>query len=484
MSALVPTGAPEPLSSSTIISSIRSTTAAPSSLSDMQGEHGGAPIGIEDKDASPLPMKRLEAMVDLLFDPNIVQLSHRRAIINCARYVSASIEESFKKAAKTQDPPNITFHKRFHKDFSVDMGPYLTLFSPIFEEEDDDEALGLVSVMHPVVGTTTSKVVPAPRRLGNYFQIMLWHRCISDLISLYHRVQTRHLDSACFNQNTTRRRYSSRKVSVVGGQDQSSRRRRDSTASLTSDYPFCCNAHSLVFTTQYPFSFVPYSVRVHIRRLVQKVQSVSNRSVLSAALGTGQGENAGSRQKVHYTGPASKLKFCDGSLRSSTSRVAISDSKHSYEGTAYDEEEVLVHRRYRIEEQIRQDSRDKQELLALCHMACGLFLTEDHRSPNAPTTIMSLLRQGSPWNKGVWQEGEWRHAAIDLCPKSSNKATTSNLSMGSDQATKDQGRWQRICLATIEFLAHENLTWGGNRTNAELSRLRATGNESAWIYYE
>ncbi|KAF9951082.1 hypothetical protein BGZ72_007321 [Mortierella alpina] len=110
-------------------------------------------------------MERLDAMVDLLFDPNIVQLSHRRAIINCARYVSASIEESFKKAAKTQDPPNITFHKRFHKHFSVDMGPYLTLFSPIFEEEDDDEGLGLVSIMQPVVGTGESKVIAAPRRL-------------------------------------------------------------------------------------------------------------------------------------------------------------------------------------------------------------------------------------------------------------------------------------------------------------------------------
>ncbi|KAF9984901.1 hypothetical protein BGZ75_003532 [Mortierella antarctica] len=459
----------------------------------MQGEHGEeAPInGIEDKDASPLPMERLDAMVDLLFDPNIVQLSHRRAIINCARYVSASIEASFKRVAKTQDLPNNWLHKRFHKHFSVDLGPYLTLFSSTLEEEEEeDDGLGPVTVMHPVVGTTTSKGISAPRRLGNYFQVMLWHRCISDLISLYHRVQTRHMDSAaaaCCSQHT-RRRHSSRKVSTVcRHQDPSTRRRRDSTAataaaSLTSDYPFCCNAHSLVFTTQYPFSFVPYSVRVHIRRLVQKVQSVSNRSsILSAALGGGsiggQGENAGPRQKVQYTGPASKLKFCDGSF------LRASNPKHSYEGTAYDEDEVLVHRRYRIEEQIRQDSRDKQELLALCHMACGLFLTEDHRSPNAPTTIMSLLRQGSPWGKGVWQEGEWRHAAIDLCQRS-NKATTSNLSMGSDQAVKDQGRWQRICLATIEFLAHESLTWGGNRTNAELSRLRATGNESAWIYYE
>ncbi|KAF9287342.1 hypothetical protein BGZ68_001951 [Mortierella alpina] len=478
---LVPTAAPESLSSaSSLTPLIRSTTAAPSSLSVMQGQQGEAPVEIEDKNASPLPMERLDAMVDLLFDPNIVQLSHRRAIINCARYVSASIEESFKRATETQDPPNPKFHKRFHHHFSVDMGPYLTLFSPVIEEEEDDgEGFGLVSIMPPVVGTTKSKVIAAPRRLGNYFQVMLWHRCISDLISLYHRVQARHMDSTCCSQHTRPRNHA-RKVSAVCCQYPSTMR---TATPMASDYPFCCNAHSLVFTTQYPFNFVPYSVRVHIRRLVQKVQSVSNRNILSAALSGGQGENASPRQKVQYTGPANKLKFCDGSPRSSTTKAAMMDSKHPHEGAAYDENEVLVHRRYRIEEQIRRDSRDKQELLSLCHMACGLFLTEDHRSPNAPTTIMSLLRQGSPWSKGVWQEGEWRHAAIDLYQKG-NKATTSNLSTGFDQAVKDQGRWQRICLATIEFLAHENLTWGGNRTNAELSRLRATGNESAWIYYE
>ncbi|KAF9946365.1 hypothetical protein BGZ70_003258, partial [Mortierella alpina] len=308
-SALIPATASESLSTSTVSSLIRTSTAAHSSLSVMQVEQGDAPMEIEAKDASPLPRERLDAMVDLLFDPNIVQLSHRRAIINCARYVSASIEESFKRAAKTQDPPNLTFHRNFHRHFSVAMGPYLTLISPILEDEDEeDEGLGLVSITHPAIGTTKSKVIPAPKRLVNYFQIMLWHRCISDLISLYHRVQTRHMDSACCSQNT-RHRSSSRRISTVGCRDPSTTRRRDSVASLASDYPFCCNAHSLVFTTQYPFSFVPYSVRVHIRRLVQKVQSVSNRSVLSSALGGGPGESAGPRQKVQYTGPATKLKF-------------------------------------------------------------------------------------------------------------------------------------------------------------------------------
>ena len=168
----------------------------------------------------------------------------------------------------------------------------------------------------------------------------------------------------------------------------------------------------------------------------------------------------------------------------------------------------------------------KKELLSLCHTACGLFMIRSfrHHTASPPAkTIMALLRQGSPWSKGVWREGEWRHAPIDLEHDADEVAMSRRLegeikyriernssqqrSPGAAESTirerlrqlfnlsafhgregeddvVEQGTWQRLCLATIQFLVDERLAWGGNDINVELSKLRSSSNASAWFYHE
>lgn len=181
----------------------------------------------------------------------------------------------------------------------------------------------------------------------------------------------------------------------------------------------------------------------------------------------------------------------------------------------------LVLRRLRLQERIRQDNLVKQELLSLCHMACGLFVIRASPNTPRPRTIMTHLRQGSPWQKGVWREGQWRYAPIDLdhdldeaamshrldleqqtaegLPRWNNSATLSevrarldglfNFSEGyhgieGEDDINDQGPWQKLCLATIQFLIDEHLEWAGGTKSEELNRLRVTEHTDAWYYYE
>jgi hypothetical protein len=181
------------------------------------------------------------------------------------------------------------------------------------------------------------------------------------------------------------------------------------------------------------------------------------------------------------------------------------------------EEETLVYQRYRMEERVRQDNLVKQELLSLCHMACGLFLSDDHRhfplvltlhhqqaelSSQSTPTIMTLLREQGPWSKGVWREGEWRRSPVQMDDEIDEISMQqqqhhqhqlhqqgSSPSPLGGSATRvefadDQGPWQKLCLATIDFLSSDSLYWGGNQTNAELSKLRATNLANTWIYHE
>ncbi|KAI8355945.1 hypothetical protein B0O80DRAFT_448349 [Mortierella sp. GBAus27b] len=432
------------------------------------------------KQATDLPLERFGAVVDLIFDPNIVPLNHRRAIINCARYVSASIDESYTKTANTQDPSNSTFHAQFLAKHSVSTGPYLTVFSPIPGEA---ESLELSPRERTPAESIRSTIITPPRRLHNYFQVMLWQRCLSDLITLYNRVQSRHVDGPS-NKTPYRRITYCQELNFAG-----------SSASISADMsPFCCKAHSLVFTTQYPFSFVPYSFRVHFRRMARKVQSVSNKSVWSNAFGEHRERGVSPRRRIQYTGPVGKLRFCDGATSYQTQNSAPTSPSSPKQHAADDDDEFLIQRRFRVDERTRQDNLIKQELLALCHMACGLFLADD-RSTNPPPTLMSLLRQGSPWHKGVWREGEWQHSPIEVVrqrPHSRSHSSSQEIHWaaamntgdhGSKSDSKDMGRWQKLCIATIQFLAHEDLAWGGNRTNKELSDLRATSNATSWSYY-
>ncbi|KAF9912644.1 hypothetical protein BX616_010286 [Lobosporangium transversale] len=450
-------------------------------------------------DLETIPMDRFETMVDLIFDPNIVQLNHRRAIINCARYVSASIDETFSKAVNTQTPQNPTFHTAFLSQHTVYTGPYLTIFTPVLYDGEGHE---LSPTQRALTGGTKSLTIAPPRRLHNYFQMMLWYRCLSDLISLYNRIQDRHIDHVLNSQQSstdTIEAGSYLTSNAVCCQESTLLRENNSLPSdLSAVYPFCCKAHSLIFTTQYPSSIVSYSIRTQLRRIVRKVQAVSQKGSWSSAfsgLVFTQDERSLAttpstpRRSIQYTGPTKKLHLCD---RLYGYQRQQQEQQQNRRGSRREEEErELEQRRYRVEETARQDNLTRQELLALCHMACGLFLANE-QSVDAPPTIMSLLRQGSPWVKGVWRDGEWKHDSIDLQQPGSNqqKTNSSNSNSNNDQSfvsvgsDKDMGKWQKLCLSTIQFLAHEELSWGGNRTNSELSRLRATSNPTTWVYHE
>ncbi|KAF9155326.1 hypothetical protein BG015_010258 [Linnemannia schmuckeri] len=483
----------------------------------------------------PLPMDRFQAMVDLLFDPNIVYLNHRRAIINCARYVSASIADYFKEALSTKDPLDPVFHATFLKQYTVRTGPYLAVFLYDSGAEDngndDEDGLPLGPSTQPRTSQRSTLVAP-PSRLQKYFQVMLWHRCMSDLIALYNRIQRLHVHVA--SSSSSKKSTSSEPLEpmpesnkAVCCQDMPTSIPSPTTSPVMQEtYPFCCNAHSLVFTTHYPASIpIPYPIRQKFRRMAQKLQTKN----LWAVVLQGHGANAAQWEEspigrhIQYTGSTEKLQFCNGFARpispatmaavvASGSTTSPSSSIHKQRREMDDEELVL--RRHRIEERIRQDTLMKQELLSLCLMACGLFMV-DGRSRHIPPTLMSLLRRYGPWDKGVWREEEWRQSAIDLSSgagseeeaggahrKKKSLSSPSSLNFSSlrggvaavdgvktegaakDDNKNERGPWQNLCIAAIQFMAHENLTWGGATGNEELSRLRVTINSSQWIYHE
>ncbi|KAF9430189.1 hypothetical protein BGZ94_007973 [Podila epigama] len=483
----------------------------------------------------PLLMERFQSMVDLIFDPCLVPLSYRRAIINCARYVSADIDKIFPNAIETTilrvEPLEPVLLAHFTKICTIQLGPYLSMLTP---NQFDEDGLELSLRAQQRLERTATSTIEPPKRLVNYFQMMLWHRCMHDLIVIYNKLQDRHTRSFEVSSSSVKQQKSSTTTTAAAAsslqpkppvccQDTAVSSSLSSTPTVPfSTYPFCCEAHSLVFTSPYPTSMVPYPLRLRFRRMAQKVQTVSQHALWLMAMG-GMGQRAGSglsssfnmdtmppdQNVIRNLGANNKIRFCNGSVHPpmiSTSDNAISghqQRQQSQHNPCQHDDEASLQRRYEIEERIRQDNKIKQELLGLCHMACGLFLIHTstihqhlhhhRRSPDAPPTIMSLLRYGSPWKKGIWREGEWRHDPIELGQASPTTMASGDSSRqhGSGRAKKngqanlaDQGPWQKMCIATIQFLAHEDLAWGGSRTNAELSRLRATSEANAWVYHE
>ncbi|KAF9081804.1 hypothetical protein BGX23_000424 [Mortierella sp. AD031] len=488
---------------------------------------------------------RFQAMVDLLFDPNIVFLNHRRAIINCARYVSASIADYFKEALSTKDPLDPTFHSAFLRRYTVRTGPYLAVFLYSDESDDDDNNNNVndgldhpppppptqppIQPMAPPRGVGSTLVAP-PCQLQMYFQVMLWHRCMSDLIALYNRIQRLHVDvppslkKAKESSSLEPLEPIAQPNKAVCCQDLPNipLSAEPTSPVMAEAYPFCCNAHSLVFTTHYPASvLIPSPIRQKFRRMAQKLQSKNLWAAVLQGHGTNivQWEEFPMGRHVQYTGSTEKLQFCNGMARPESPATmaaaatiasgseSSSSSSHKQRRDVDDEE--LLQRRYRIEERIRQDTLVKQELLSLCLMACGLFMI-DGQSRYVSPTLMSLLRRYGPWEKGVWREGEWRRSAIETSPwtgpeegrfkrkksMSPSPSLTFSTTRGGaaegrqtdgtakDDNTNERGPWQNLCIAVIQFLAHENLTWGGATGNEELSRLRVTINSTQWIYHE
>ncbi|GJJ72191.1 hypothetical protein EMPS_04548 [Entomortierella parvispora] len=512
----------------------------------------------------PLPLKRFQAIVNLLFDPNLVVLHHRRAVINCARYVTASIEDGFGKASKTQDPVDAVFAEKMHQDCSVVLGPFLHILSPVIIVQTSNSLSS--SAPNASVRRTRQSVVKPPTRMSNYFQLMLWHRCLSDLVALYNRIQQHHSARPTLadpsrmpivlptplveplQQLPPPSNVSSASLSAT---PQAPRSRSNSSNS----YPCSCASHSTAFASQYPYTIVPNVVRNRFRQAIQRLWLASmpqrrrhrphRRPLLCLPFASSVSEELNAGDSVRRTRRDSRSKdtsdpkqrSCPHGVHGAVNAMTESasptveneemDWEHQQQQQQQQqeqqqeqlrralEEEALVYQQYRSEERIRQDNLLKQELLSLCHMACGLFLSDDNRSSplvqalNRPQelhsarmtpTIMTLLREQGPWSKGVWREGEWRRSpvqvedeideiTINLHQQQQQSSSVSSCSSSSSRANKtestdDQGPWQRLCLATIDFLSSESLYWGGNQTNAELSKLRAASLANAWIYHE
>ncbi|KAG0039197.1 hypothetical protein BGZ82_009348 [Podila clonocystis] len=434
-------------------------------------------------------LDRLHSVTNMLYDHHLTRLEHRRAIINCARYVSARVDEVF--GAVIQEPDST-----LTRAYSVSLEPYLTVVASGYEEDEEQK-----------------DVIPPPSQLTSSFQVMLWHRCLSDLIALYSSIQSRHVADKKSVSRRIRSMPTLPTLQELPGHKH--HHQGDRTA-----YPFCCSAHSLVFA-QPSYKTAPVKIREIARRTVQVLRNVSLKSFWAS-----DPEVDLARRNIQPV-LGSKLRFChqeqkqdrlpkhpflrkslprrssDSDLETTQRRSQLRQLKKQAGGES----------RATIEDRSRLDTLKKQELLSLCHMACGLFLAGD-RDPETGPSLTALLRSGSPWNKGVWHEGEWHKSPIAdmrvdvgdhfLPTHSSSRRGQSGhttrsgkrirskleglLSLtksrrGDDDESEEQGRWQRLCLAAIRFLAHEELSWGGNKRNVELSHLKIANHSDAWTYH-
>lgn len=529
------------------------------------------------------------SIVQLLFDSNFVDLVYRRAIINCARYMTAKFDSCFAYGLRVNGRVvlDTDYYDYDPKDYSVKIGPHLSMHldfkSP---RSSSDEA-----PKQPCNDEELNIIFP-PRRLQSTLQVMLWRRCLTDLIGVYNRIQELHNSP------------------VVIGAASSAHDHGSKNHELDDQANLCHHQKQTVEQQQRP-------IGRGFRKMIHRIRSVAKKRphhtggngrekrVLFAHRGASswslpasfapgstttwsQTTSASSfddvsRQQVQQLSPCSfseRQSPYQQRRRSSESseptnhlgdifRVKKSDI-HNFRLCALSLENRQLQRRARMKERIRRETMLKEELLGLCHMACGLFLVRGQRPPEegGPRSIMTLLRQGSPWNKGVWRVGEWQHAPLDLdhdldetvmahryhlereyrqletvavsqrrwssydpayasysssLASSSSSSSHSSISFATgtpatntvtdcdstnasdtneyasisdllallpaNTTTKQddtigRGVWQSLCLETIKFLIDDNLAWGGNDPNHELSKLKATLHEEAWYYHE
>ncbi|KAF9945386.1 hypothetical protein BGZ70_003830, partial [Mortierella alpina] len=481
----------------------------------------------------PLPMAHFQAMTNILFDTSLVQLQHQRALINCARYITSSIERSFEKTIRTSGSLHPHQHSLLVKSYSVAIGPFLTMDASHIVPVDTTKP-------PPTQEPAVFNCVQPPRFLDSYFQMMIWHRCLKDLIALFNRVQKLHTRAAVTHLRpvSLAARHSHCPVAPHISQEPT----------WTPVYSFCCPAHSPESASANRPSnpSVPCDLSQNVRRAVCRFRCASSREGASLPYppsqravapmlsnvkahcctgGSGPSQNVAGHQETKDNHKESECPIALLLEEDERQRARELEERQKRQEREMEEENLVV-RRFMMEERIRQDTLMKQELLSLCHTACGLFMVRSfrHHIADPPAkTIMTLLRQGSPWNKGVWREGEWRHAPIDVdhdadevamsrrleneikyrMERNSNQQRSPvvaestirerlkhlfNISAfhgreGEDDVA-EQGTWQRLCLATIQFLADERLAWGGNEINVELSKLRSSSNASAWFYHE
>ncbi|KAK3814381.1 MAG: hypothetical protein J3Q66DRAFT_411969 [Benniella sp.] len=133
----------------------------------------------------PLPMDRFGSLVNVMFDSNLVSLNHRRAFINCARYMAAEIELSFGGLVNTITPRDTLDCTTFMDNSKVNIGPYLRVLVPFDEDQDAGTPLDQ-RALRP------DTFVSPPRELSGYIQVMLWSRCLHGLVALYNQIHERH----------------------------------------------------------------------------------------------------------------------------------------------------------------------------------------------------------------------------------------------------------------------------------------------------
>ncbi|KAF9930305.1 hypothetical protein FBU30_000651 [Linnemannia zychae] len=528
-----------------------------------------------------LTKERFWSIVQVFFDSNLVNLAYRRAIINCARYVTAKFDSCFAYGLRIDGRVvlDTDYYDYDRREYSVNIGPHLALYPDTKsikicppKQSDNFEKLSIVS---------------PPRRIQSTFQAMLWYRCLTDIIGVYNRIQELH-------NNPT----------IIGATANSfSNHMKNSEPTKQNN---TCQSQQELFEQCRPMDSKFRKIIHHIRSIAKRHPYLCKTCLCRGVSEWSTPSSMPSSPIIHSHGALAKEPSCRYSHSSCSisghhshsqqqhcpsnqqDQIQVDEILHVEESGAYlsrqraiNLERDLLRRRIVMEERKERDTLLKEELLGLCHMACGLFMVRGQREPEqgGPRSIMTLLRQGSPWKQGVWREGEWRHAPIDLdhdvdetmmahrfhlerdykhlkstvfsnrnlpflnssfqstlstssaysdsseslisltTLASSNPSTTSLSSNDSGEsndisdanvqegnlhdtnisepialllmnaATKeddtiDQGSWQSLCLATIKFLTEENLTWGGNDPNHELSKLKATLHEGAWHYHE
>ncbi|KAF9131402.1 hypothetical protein BGW39_001832 [Mortierella sp. 14UC] len=522
------------------------------------------------------------SIVQLLFDSNLVDLAYRRAIINCARYMAAKFDSCFAFGLRVNGRVvlDTDYYGYNPEDYSVTIGPHLSLYpnlksfrgSASRKQPRDDEDLLTIS---------------PPRRLQSTFQAMLWRRCLHDLIGVYNRIHELHnspivvgtitptalnIDiknkEQLYKENLHQRQQETVEQHRPIGRGFKKMIHRIRSVAKKRTYPSVeiarekrASSFSHRSVSPSSFSSSPYEVT-----MMPAFQSLPNLAAASEfPRRDGQPTYFHFERQSPYQQRRRLFEQQDHSQLEEYFRVKKSDTD-LFKQRAIDLERSLLQRRILMKERKRRDTLLKEELLGLCHMACGLFIVKGLRRPEqgGPQSIMTLLRQGSPWKQGVWREGEWRHAPIDLdhdidetmmahqynlerdyrhlknlvhkqgrwsssyfpglatslsfssstsshSSSSSSSSTSSSSSNNNDDNTFDQdqlasfpelidmlplntaikkddtidrGSWQSLCFATISFLMEENLAWGGNDPNHELSKLKATRLDGAWCYHE
>ncbi|KAG0281124.1 hypothetical protein BGZ95_006616 [Linnemannia exigua] len=376
---------------------------------------------------------RFWSIVQLLFDSNLVNLAYRRAIINCARYMTAKFDSCFAYGLRVngRDILDTDYYGYRPEDYAAHVGPHLALYPDTKLDRESN-----VPPKQPSDVEDLLTVLP-PRRLQSTFQAMLWRRCLHDLVGVYNRIQELHNSPIVIG--TTPSATHDIGIKKKGRIDQENLRQRQQEAveqqrpigrgfrkmihrirsvAKKRPYPNGLNSRDKRASSLYR-SFSPSSCPASTTFASTTVPAYRLRDTLTVGCEYQYGdlehtsfdfEHQGSSQQ-----PRESSSLQEQSHLNEYFRVKKSDT-HLFRQRAINLERALLQRRILMEERKRRDTLLKEELLGLCHMACGLFMVKNQRRPEqgGPQSIMTLLRQGSPWKQGVWREGEWRHAPIDL----------------------------------------------------------------------